>query len=246
MKLNLSKKIIFSLYLFLAAFVVRLDAQVVDQTDQLRIFVWSDLDPYPGHFGDEENIPENDRKNEADDDFHKMFGYAIERTKQIAPYLLQGMLTGWNFEYTPYDKRRKVDEYWSFEEIREFNPDFNNFTVHSPEVIDDKLVCHVYCDRTESQKLEYKRWISINHPRIKGNGSAPVSEGFEGIKKACSEACKNAVREYWRIYMKNKPKEISGSVLLIKAPRIYVKNGKYIVDLDFFLETDKIVEYTSF
>ena len=122
----------------------------------------------------------------------------------------------------------------------------NRLEFHNPEVEDDRLVCRVYCNRTDSQIIEYKRWLSINHPHIKGIGSAPISEGFEGIKKACSEACKNAVRDYWRIYRKNKPKEITGSVLLIRSPRIYVKSGQYVVDLDFFMETDRIIEYTQF
>ena len=59
-------------------------------------------------------------------------------------------------------------------------------------------------------------------------------------------ALKEAVRQYWRTLEKNKPKEISGTVLLIRDPRIYVKNGQYIVDLDFFLETDRIIKYTQF
>ena len=82
--------------------------------------------------------------------------------------------------------------------------------------------------------------------KVKGCGSASVQDGFEGIKQACSNAAKNAVREYWRTMEKNKPKEISGTLLLIRDPRIFIKNGRYEVDLDFFLETDRIVPYTYY
>ncbi len=57
---------------------------------------------------------------------------------------------------------------------------------------------------------------------------------------------KNAVREYWRIYIKNKPKEIYGMLLLIGVPRVYISEGQYVADLEFFMETDKIVKYTYY
>jgi hypothetical protein len=84
------------------------------------------------------------------------------------------------------------------------------------------------------------------HPKIKGTGKAKVEDEFDGIREACSQAAKNAVRQYWRSLVENKPKEISGTVLLIGAPRIYIKSGLYIVELDFFMETDRIVPYIYF
>ncbi|MCR5217280.1 hypothetical protein [Treponema sp.] len=178
--------------------------------------------------------------------FHQKFDFAINRTKEIAPFLMSGMLDGWYFEYTPYDKARKVDEYWDFKEIMPFNSKVNTLTYNSPEVEEDRLVCWVYCNRTESQKKAFKSWNSIVHPHIHGKGAGNVQDGFKGIQDAVSEAAKNAVREYWRMYIKNKPKEISGKVLLIRNPRIYIKGGQYIVDLDFFMETDRIVLYNYY
>ena len=73
-----------------------------------------------------------------------------------------------------------------------------------------------------------------------------MQNGFDGIKQACSNALKNAVRDYWRTLIKNKPKEIDGTVLLIREPRVYIKGGQYVVDLDFFLQTDRIIPYTLY
>lgn len=159
---------------------------------------------------------------------------------------MEGLLYGWNFDYTPYDKKRGVKEYWEFSEVRKFDSSINRLEYHNPVPKDGKLLSWVYCDRTPAQQLEYKRWTSIIHPKVKGCGSASVQDGFEGIKQACSNAAKNAVREYWRTMEKNKPKEISGTLLLIRDPRIFIKNGRYEVDLDFFLETDRIVPYTYY
>nr|WP_318692901.1 hypothetical protein [uncultured Treponema sp.] len=222
------------------------NAQVQEQSRQLRILVWADLDAFPGSFEENTEAEKKNTDKEGEDQFHRMFGFAIERTKQVAPFLLNGMINGWKFEYTPYDKRRGVKEFWEFDEIKPFDKNMNPIEFHDPEAMDGKLLSRAYCNRTRQQQIEYKRWCSIVHPHIKGVGRGSVEKEFDGIKEACSMALKEAVRQYWRTLEKNKPKEISGTVLLIRDPRIYVRNGQYVVDLDFFLETDRIIKYTQF
>ncbi len=225
-------------------------SQVPSQLEQIRIQVWADLDPFPGKF-EEEKLDENQnlssaKKESNESEFEQIFGFSINRTKEIAPFLISGMIYGFNFEYTPYDKKRNVAEYWSFIPIKEISKETNTIEYKNPIAMENKLVCWVYCDRTKEQTAEYKHWNSIIYPKIKGKGSASIENGFESIKSACSEAAKLAVREYWRTMIKNKPKEISGKLLLIGNPRIYISEGQYITDLDFFMETDKIVPYTQF
>lgn len=228
-------------------FCANIFCQAPMQNEQIRIQVWAELDSFPGKFEEENSVQEQKSfQDEKKSDFEKMYGFAIERTKQIAPFLMEGLLYGWKFDYTPYDKKRAVEEYWEFSAARKFDSSINRLEYHNPVPKDGKLLSWVYCDRTSAQQLEYKRWTSIIHPKVKGCGSASVQDGFEGIEQACSNAAKNAVREYWRTMEKNKPKEISGTMLLICDPRILIKNGRYEVDLDFFLETDRIVPYTYY
>lgn len=228
-------------------------SQVPSQIEQIRLQVWADLDSFPGKFEDSENQQyfnqqnSNQQENQKNkSEFEQIFSYAINRTKELSPFLLSGMIYGFNFEYTPSDKRRNVSEYWDFTLIKEISKNTNKFEYKNPFVEDNKLICWVYCDRTLEQIAEYKHWTSIVYPKVKGIGKASVENGFEGIKEACSQAAKQAVREYWRTMIKNKPKEISGKLLLVENPRIYIKNGEYVVDLDFFMETDKIISYTYY
>ena len=247
-------------------------AQTPSQKESIRIQVWSELDPFPGRFegDDEEKKPEisekdfnNSAKSEtksaentrgdrfvnsaqANERDISIFRFAIDRAKQIAPFLVNGMINGWAFDYVPYDKTRRVAEFFDFEELGELNVEINPIFYREPLPKENKLLVWVECNRTEAQKLAFERWTSIRHPKVSGHGEAPVEDGFEGIKKACYGAVKNAVREYWRTQTKNKPKEIFGKVLLIQNPRIYIFEGQYVVDLDFFLETDKIVMYTYY
>ena len=239
------KVIFFTLLVLLFPAVFSLYSQVPSQEDQLRIQLWTDIDDFPGifdGFGDDVYTPSG-RVSDFDE---SIFTPAIGRLKEMAPFLLNGMLNGWSYDYVPYDKTRRVSEFFEMEELVPFNAQENPISWHSSSVQDGKLVVWAYCNRTEAQKAKLELWNSIVHPKVHGTGRGDVEDGFEGIKKAAENAVKNAVREYWRIYEKNKPKEILGSVLLTGTPRIYVEQGEYVVELDFFMETDKIIKYTQY
>ena len=225
-------------------------AQEYSIRDEIRIRVWSEIDAYPGgDFEDQQTTDVEVEKSPTEydsEDNLALYRYAIERIKVLAPYMISGMLYGWTFEYTPSDKTRAVEEYFDFSLVKEFDQNVNHISIHYPEVRDDQLVTWAWCDRTSYQKDLYDNWTSVTNPKIHGIGSAEVSLGFEGIKQACGEAIKKAVRAYYQQTLKDKPKEISGKVLLVKEPRIYIKDGHYTVDLDFFMETDRIILYTFY
>ena len=224
----LKKSIILILSLI---FCLPLFAQHVSQEKQLRFFLWAQTDAYPGI-------------EQSGDDFLEL---PVSRIKELAPFIIDGMLYGWKFEYTPYDKARGVAEYFDFSPVQKLTQeDLIKIGYKKPWVEDDRLNCWIEFNRTESQLFLYRTWNSIGYPHGKGTGMAPLSRGFDGIKEACKEAVKNAVREYWRTQLKNKPKEISGTVLMVEPPKIGIDSGRYKVTLDFFIETDKIKAYQTF
>ena len=236
--------------------------QVPNQSRQLRIQIWSELDPFPGGFGDEAwetgeddlpaagaaaaPLPSAGGSAESEATRTRLYSFAIGRAKELTPFFLSGMLSGWTFDYTPSDKGRGVEESFEFGEITPFDWSMNSIEYRDPLPEDEKLLVWAYCDRTEVQQLSYRRWSSINLPKVRGRGSASVAKGFEGIRESVGSAIRDAVREYWRTYSRNKPKEITGRVLLIGVPRVYISEGQYKTDLEFFLETDRIVKYTYF
>ena len=76
--------------------------------------------------------------------------------------------------------------------------------------------------------------------------SGSVEKGFEGIEEAVRESLKEAIRNYYRKTIKNKPKEITGAVLIRKFPTLGIDAGRYVINLDFFLECGKIIEYSVY
>lgn len=230
--------------------VPRVLAQHVYQDTQIRFSVWASREAYPGYFegdADEETQQKNAAAAARADATGREFVVPVARIKELAPYLLEGMVYGWRFEYTPSDKARGVEEYFAQTPVRSLT-DAQLATVHyaEPWIQGERLLCWVEFERTDEMQRLYKSWQDIAHPRIRGVGYARLSEGFAGIEKACREALKNAVREYERKIIKTKPKEIDGSVIIAAPPLIGIDAGRYKVTLDFFMETDRIIEYKTF
>ena len=208
-----------------------LSAQDVSQERQVRFSLWASTEIYPG-------VEEPQKDSLA---------LPVKKIKQVSPFILSGMVYGWKFEYVPYDKARGVQEFFEFTPIRELNEaELASINYAKPWIENSILNCWVEFRRSDTQIHIFKGWESVLHPRIQGEGYAPLSEGFDGLKKACDEALKMAVRNYERKWIKTKPKEITGSVFMYEPPKIGVDAGRYKVTLDFFMQTDKIIEYRTF
>lgn len=219
---------------FLSFFIVSVVfAQSSSLVRKIHFPLWAELDAYP-ELAEAQNLQA------------EQYDYPIKRIKQIAPFLVEGMVYGWDFSYVPYDKIRGVEELLEITEIVPSENFLKLITFSSVWLENERLNCWVTFMRDESQIQNYNLWNSIKNPVIHGRGYGKLSDGFDGIKNAAYDALKNAVREYYRAVIKNKPKQITGKVLIKSIPTIGIDAGKYVVNLDFFLESGKIVDYTVF
>ena len=197
----------------------------------IRFAVWAELDVYPGLY-------------EKSDD---MLSYTRTRIKDLSEFLMEGMVYGWKFVYTPSDKVRGVEEYLEVIPELAFTEQDKAKIRYSDQFFEENKVT-VWCEyeRTDYQIQNYKLWSGIQNPVIKGRGLGKISDGFEGIENAAKNALKEAVRARYRAEIKNKPKEISGSVLIRNPPLVGITEGQYAIFLDFFLERDRIIKYTTY
>lgn len=269
--IRISKKAFVSLLLLCTVFCPgilfndRLYAQETESSfgsRKIRFMLTVPTDSYPGlemrsgkespfHDGDVIDFSPEPKDVSEQEDFEEkrqyLLDFPVNRMKELAAFVLEGMIYGWNWEYVPSDKARKVADFFEFTQIHEFDEEINKIRYDQSEIIDSTaLRCWVNTERTEAQYLSLREWNSVQIPRIHGNGSGSMEKDFDGIREAVQNAIKDAVREYFRKTIKNKPKELSGRVLVTGTPKIYIKEGRYFADLDFFIETDRIIKYTSY
>ena len=222
----------FFVLILAAFFCLPAASQEVSFQKKIRLLLWADLDAYPG-------LVKADAST-------GIFDHAIGRMKQITPFLMNGMVYGWEFDYTPSDKLRGVPEYFEMKEIRSFDQESKKIHYEKPWFDESKVHCWAVFERDQGMVQSYDQWADVRNPRILGIGGGKIAKGFEGIQEAAQNALKDAVRTYYRKLLRNKPKQITGRVLINKVPAILIKSGEYQMQLDFFLETGIIKEYQNF
>lgn len=203
--------------------------------EDIRFHLWAQLDAFPG--------------SEAAKDIEAgQFDYPIKMMKETAPFLVNGMVYGWDFVYTPGDKARGVEEYFEIIPIQSEEKVIDGIEYENPWVSeeDNRFNCFVRYVRNQNQLQSFNLWSSIQNPTVRGTGKGALEKGFEGIKDAAAEAVKDAVRTHYRSEIKNKPKEITGRVIIRKNPVIGINSGNYVINLDFFLESGRIKTYSIF
>ena len=208
-------------------------SQISDTQKTLRIRLWAPLDENPA--------------SQISPETENAFGTSFRSLKATAPYLLSGMIYGWEYEYTPSDKTRNVEEYFSFVPIAEITENDENITFTDPAFLEARVYCWLEYLRSEKMMAYLQRWNSVKYPKVLGFGESSNNDSVEAIKEAVKEAAKNAIRTYAQKQTKNKPKEVSGKILLCSEdPSIKILKGKYTAYLDFFLYVDKIVQYSQY
>jgi len=223
----------FSIFLIFSIFFMsEVYSQVPGIIEHMRVPLWAQIDAFPG-------------LEEYDEDAG-VYDFAVKGIKEVSPYIIEGMVYGWDFVYTPLDRQRGVEEYFEIIPKEDFSASEKNINYAYPWVENNKLNCWCEYTRTDSEIQNYYLWSSIQNPRVHGMGYGSLEKGFEGLKEGVADAVKNAIREYYRGIIKNKPKEITGSVLIRDIPIIGIDAGRYLLNLDFFLECGTIVEYTRY
>lgn len=196
----------------------------------LRAPVWIYLEPVPGNFSDTET-----EKSPP-----------LEELQDVARFILSGMSGGWNFSYTPADIRRNVREEFELEPILHIHPEDPRFSVDSLTPVYPRLTCwaQLAVDNAIARRLDY--WNSISFSTAKGRGTGERIDETAGIRNAYTNAVLHAVRNLARSMEKNKPREISGEVLLRSSPRLFSDQGRFIADVRVLINIREIVPYTLY
>ena len=204
----------------------------------IRIRLWAPFD----------EVPSLDNVSTGQTDYSKetTFKHASDLLRETGNFVINAMVYGWSFSITPKDNTRGVKEYVEFTPQKETN--VGDFDIKWSNTVfeEDKITCWLEFERTPLMMHSKSWWNTVSCPRIHGSGESVYTGKFDSVKAAFFDAAKNAVLEYVKKTEKNKPKEITGSLLLkTDTPGLRIDSGKYIADLDFFLHVDKIVRYSQ-
>lgn len=169
---------------------------------------------------------------------------ARELADREAQFLLSGMIFGYRFSYRPLDRERGIDEEFELLELGEIAPArLVPADVRGRE--NRVLLLYRYYPGKE-EHLRISSWLSAAVPSVMGYGEERSILGHEGKMEAYRQALKEAVRDYLRPRVRNKPRRIEGELFLIDTPSVGVQAGKYTVRMRLKISLNTVDSYTTF
>ncbi|MFQ3620732.1 MAG: hypothetical protein SNJ78_07285, partial [Spirochaetales bacterium] len=150
-----------------------------------------------------------------------------ERILEEARYVFSGMVYGFVFSYTPSDKARRVEEEFLLEPYHWIQRGDPNFQVFQVRRENQRVFVRVRYTLRDFQESWYRGMRSNVLPSVAGMGEGPFYLSTEGRMQAIKEAIKNAIREYARGIMYNKPRTLKGILVLDAAPVMGMDSGMY-------------------
>ena len=138
------------------------------------------------------------------------------------------MIYGFSFSYTPSDTARGVKEEFRLEPLAEISWGDPSLYVAGTRMTEERLYAGLRYNIKPFQERWIALWESSVFPAVSGVGSASVTKGYSAKLDSYKSALKEAAREYLRKRYFNKPKEVTGELILTAAPYCVVDAGEYI------------------
>jgi hypothetical protein len=198
-----------------------------DVDSQLIFTLWVDLEPAVA-------AGESPPRSEA---------RAAELLFQEARFVLSGLVYGYTYEYVPYDATRRIAEEFVLSpraEVQRGDPRLDAIDSY----VKDKRVYTQFRYRLEPFQQQWlESWSSSALPRVAARGEHPWWQGHEAKLTAIEVAVKEAIRNYLRSQIRNKPRRARGSVILTETPRVYVVAGAYRAEVSVRIRVDELDPY---
>ncbi len=213
---------------FLFPVLLLLSASGAAAEDLLSIEIWTEVQPMSFS-------PDADNTLNETDAYRQLF--------EEARLIFSGMIYGYEFAYVPSDKARGVPEFLDVKPVAEIAPGDKNLRYVTGELADNRLYGRFTYALQKFQSARRESWQTIAVPAEFGRGEGKVWSG--GGKKASREqAIKEALRNYLRPRIFNKPREIRGEALFLEGPTMSIQAGMYVSTVTVKVKIKEIVPYS--
>ncbi len=170
----------------------------------------------------------------------------IRQMLEEAQWTFSGMIYGYRFSYTPFDRRRGVDEQFTLEPIASIPWGDPALTVIATRQEGGRHLARIQYVMVDHQARRHTAWQSRSVSRSAGTGQVSLWPGIEQKQLAVEDAVRMAVRERLRVMSPNKPAAAHGRVVLAAPPRIWILSGAYHASVQIRMDVDEIRRYELF
>jgi hypothetical protein len=163
-----------------------------------------------------------------------------------AQALISGMVYGWTFTYIPGDLSRRVTESFVLTPIAVIPRGTPRLRVLETEVDDTRLWARVVYTMDDNEVQRRAAWDSNTADMSTGQGTANVLAGADARMQSLRDAVRDAIRRALDARYVNKPREITGEVVLWEDPDVLVRAGSWMTSAKVKLVVRELVPYRIF
>jgi len=168
---------------------------------------------------------------------------AAERLVEEAAYVFSGMVSGFEFAYTPLDRARGLEESFKLEPVGVLERGDPRLRPGKARLEAGRLVGPVEFLADASDALELEGYGREPWKSAQGRGYAELVLGWKGRRVAYEEAAREAARSLLRLLEPNKPRLVRGRLVFASPPRVAIVDGRYAVTARCRVEVTEVLSY---
>jgi hypothetical protein len=193
----------------------------------LRAEFWADIEPVAG-VGEEWPVTP---------------GEARSRILAEAAWVFSGMIWGFDFRYTPYDKARAIGERFEIAPIQSLAPSALRLAPGARASPPDAL--YSFAEYRPDAGMVSLMGDYANDPwkGTQGIGKADMSLGVKGRRAAYEDALRAAVRSLLQGREPNKPRLATGRVVFDRPPTMAIIGGYYTAQVRARAMVTELIRY---
>lgn len=163
-----------------------------------------------------------------------------------------GMIYGWEFDYEPGERARKISEKFNIEPLGKIEQGDPRIKISNASIRDN--VYYLWCDFELSveQQFRIRQWNNAGVKERVARGYSPL-EGPEGttekmmIKQAALEdAMKKSIRAALSETERNRPRLVRGKIALSAFPIYRIFAGNWAASARFFVIIDELIPFSVY
>lgn len=219
--------------LLLIALLLLIPWAAFSQESYLAARLWCELEPLIQSNDQEYPLPKEEAQRRL-----------LEEARQV----FSAMIYGFEFAYTPGDRTRGVADEFILTPIAEIPWGDPRLRIVDAWIGEARLFAKVEYDLQGFQEDRRQAWGSTAVPTATGIGEwnmflapAPVSKA-----RSLEAAFREALRNHLRPIHFNKPREVTGELLLWDPPSVIIEAGTYQTRVDVKLRLREIRDYSLF
>ncbi len=168
---------------------------------------------------------------------------AITRLLEEARWVFSSMIYGFRFEYVPSDVARAVEEEFRLDQVHQIPWGDPGLSVSGGRYEGGIYYADISYKVNEDQIPWVHSWETNILSDIISSGGGSLFSGLDGKIESIRNTVKQALRDYLRPRIYDKPRKVSGTGRLSSVPTYAMTAGEYRCKAGVTIDFDEILEY---